>query len=190
MQERKKHYGFIINQEKCLGCYTCVIACKMEHRLDKGSYIRLETEGGNAMDTPAGKYPELSMYFCPQGCMHCEKPACQEVCPVAAIIKREDGIVLIKEELCDGCGLCLDACPYGAIQFAPEGKVVAKCDMCVSRVDQGLLPFCVICCEGEAMIFGDVQDASAPVAEFLARHKVRVLSQDAGTAPAVFYHRK
>ncbi|MBI4594960.1 MAG: 4Fe-4S dicluster domain-containing protein [Candidatus Tectomicrobia bacterium] len=190
MQNTAKRYGFIINQEKCIGCYTCVIACKMEHQIDKGSYLSLETEGGGNMDTPAGTYPGLSMHFRPHACMHCEKPPCLEVCPSGAIIKREDGIVLIEEDSCNGCSLCVEACPYQAIKLGPEGQIAKKCDMCVNRVDKGLEPFCALCCEGEAILFGNIKDKAGAAAEFLARNTVRVLKEECGTAPAVYYHKK
>lgn len=190
MHNTSKRYGFIINQEKCLGCYTCVIACKMEHQIDKGSYMSLETEGGNYRDTPGGTYPRFTMHFRPQACMHCEKPPCLEVCPTGGIVKREDGIVLITEESCTGCGLCVEACPYQAIKLAPEEQVAKKCDMCVERVDKGQIPFCALCCEGEAILFGNIKDSAEYASQFLTQNTVRVFKEECGTSPAVYYHKK
>jgi len=71
-------------------------------------------------------------------CMHCSQPRCMDACPVGAISKREDGIVLVNQELCTGCKDCIDACPLGVMQFDEENEVAQKCDLCVDRIDRGL----------------------------------------------------
>ena len=76
-----KRYGLVIDLWRCIGCQTCRIACKSENSLDKGSGIRVDTVGGAHPDTPAGKYPNLSMYYLPVPCMHCGDPACLDACP-------------------------------------------------------------------------------------------------------------
>ena len=75
-----KRHGLVIDLERCIGCDTCIIACKLENGLGKGSGIRVETIGGSHRDSPEGQYPQLSMHFLPIPCMHCEKPPCQDAC--------------------------------------------------------------------------------------------------------------
>jgi Fe-S-cluster-containing dehydrogenase component len=64
------------------------------------------------------------------------------VCPVEAITKRNDGIVILDGELCTGCELCLDACPFDAIYFDKSLEIATKCNLCHQRIDAGLLPAC------------------------------------------------
>ena len=92
---KKKKYGLVIDLERCIGCQTCRIACKVENNLETGSGIRVDTVGGAYRDTPKGKYPHLSMSYLPVPCMQCGAPACRDACPQEAIYKRPDGIVLV-----------------------------------------------------------------------------------------------
>ena len=182
-----KRYGLVIDLERCIGCNTCIMACKLENSLGKGSWIRVETIGGPHRDSPEGKYPKVSMHFLPVLCMHCDKPPCLDACPQDAIFKREDGIVLVDEAKCDGCQACLPACPYGALSYNPEKNIVQKCTLCVQRVEQGLEPFCKICCETEAIYFGDLHDPAGSVSKMIATRSAAALKPATGTRPAVYY---
>lgn len=180
-------YGLVIDLERCIGCHTCKIACKMENGIEVGSGIRVETVGGLHQDTPAGKYPDLSMYYLPVPCMHCAKPPCLDACPTGAIYKREDGIVVVSEEMCNGCQVCIPACPYDVLTYNQEKDVVWKCHFCAHRIDEGLEPFCVTCCEMRAMFFGDLANPGSKVSQLVARKKTYVLKPEAGTKPAIYY---
>jgi Fe-S-cluster-containing dehydrogenase component len=103
-------------------------------------------------------------------CMHCSQPRCMDACPVGAISKREDGIVLVSQELCTGCKECIDACPLGVMQFNEEKEVAQKCDLCVDLIDRGLKPACVNACPGYCIYFGDVNE----VTERLGKQKLLV----------------
>ena len=103
-------------------------------------------------------------------CMHCSQPMCRDRCPVDAIIRREDGIVLIDGELCIGCKGCVDACPLGVMQFDEEKGIAGKCDLCVGRIDMGLKPACVAACPGHCIYYGDVSHITGQ----LGKHKLLV----------------
>jgi len=182
-----KRYGLVIDLERCIGCHTCTIACKLENGIEKDSGIRGKTIGGPYKDSPAGEYPRLSMHFLPVPCMHCEAPPCMEACPQEAISKRADGIVLIDGEKCDGCRVCVPECPYDVLVEDEEKQIVRKCTLCAHRVDEGVEPFCVTCCETEAMSFGDLNDPETQVSKLIAERTARPLKPEAGLHPAVYY---
>ena len=182
----EKKFAIIIDQERCIGCEACTVACKHENGGVQG-YIRVATQNTAEKDTPAGVFPNLRMTFLPALCNHCERPPCEDVCPPAAISSNENGIVLLNEEACDGCQNCLDACPYGAIVFNEAKGKAEKCNLCLHRIDQGLEPFCVICCEGQAIHFGDFNDPGSHVSKLLMAGNAFCLKPEAGTKPAVYY---
>jgi Fe-S-cluster-containing dehydrogenase component len=118
-------------------------------------------------------------------CMHCEKPACLEVCPTGAISKRpEDGVVLINEGKCIGCRYCSWACPYGAVGFDAERRVADKCTYCEHRLARGEMPACVSKCPGHALSFGK-SDALSAAAKSEGRRVLNINA--AGTKPSTFY---
>ncbi len=180
-------YGLVIDLERCIGCHTCTVSCKIENSLEKGSGIRVETIGGPRTDTPSGKAPRLGMHFLPIPCMHCDEPPCREACPLEVIVKREDGILTIDKDQCDGCRICASECPYDAILFDEERNIVLKCTFCVHRLEEGLQPFCVVCCQTEALSFGDINDTQSMVSQLIAKRNAVVLKSENGTRPAVYY---
>jgi Fe-S-cluster-containing dehydrogenase component len=119
--------------------------------------------------------------------MHCEKPPCADVCPEGAISKREDGIVLLDEDLCTGCQVCIPECPYGALVIDDGKDLVRKCSLCNHRVGQDLEPFCVICCETEAMVFGDLNDPDSVVSQMISKRNASTLDPEKGTGPCIYY---
>jgi Fe-S-cluster-containing dehydrogenase component len=182
----KKRYGMVIDQERCIGCEACTVACKSENKGAAG-WIQVATQNATYKDTPEGRFPDLKMHFLPTLCNHCKRPPCLEACPTAAISKDEEGIVRLDEALCDGCRGCLDACPYGAIDFNDQKDRAEKCNLCSHRIETGCEPFCVICCEGQAIHFGDLNDLNSSVSKILQSKDNFCLKPEAGTGPAVYY---
>ena len=150
-------WGMVINLNRCIGCYACMLACKQEHFLPPDIFW------GRVLVGEAGKYPTVSKQTYPVLCNHCEEAACVEVCPTGASAKREDGIIIIDYDKCVGCRYCIMACPYqqrtfysnGKKQYFPNQEVtelevigrqlyplqegtVVKCNFCVERIEQGL----------------------------------------------------
>ncbi len=151
-------YGMYIDQNRCMGCFACVVACKDWHDVAAGpaSWIRVKT-------IEKGKYPGLFVAFLPTLCYHCETPACLPACPVNAITKRvEDGIVIVDRKAClgkDSCDLCLEACLYQAPQFgAEENAKMQKCDLCIDRWAEGKKPICVSSCPMQALDAGPMDE--------------------------------
>ena len=95
--------------------------------------------------------------------------------------------VVFEEDKCDGCLACTDACPYDAILSNEEKGTVEKCQLCSHRIDEGLEPFCVVCCEGQAMHFGDLEEPDSEVARLIHDRKAFQLKSQLGTGPSVYY---
>ena len=130
-------YEIVIDQKACWGCKACEVACKQENQAPAGvQYISVQENGPKLVDD------KLDMIYQVTVCRHCDHPDCAEVCPVEAIIKREDGIVILDQERCNGCGACLEVCPYQAIAFDQDQGKAGKCHLCFHRVEKGLLPAC------------------------------------------------
>ncbi|MFC7130157.1 sulfate reduction electron transfer complex DsrMKJOP subunit DsrO [Haloferax chudinovii] len=207
------NYGLVIDQERCIGCHACAVTCKQENNVGLGQYWnRVLTEGGDKMDTPAGRYPEngedgtLEMSYQPTACQHCDNAPCVKVCPVNATYTREDGIVEIDYDKCIGCRYCMAACPYNARVFnwdepqtvpedgtgdvpaRPQG-VVEKCTFCSHRVEEGLDPACVVNCPADARIFGDLDNEESTVSKYIRKYQTTQLLEDRGTDPKTYYIR-
>lgn len=155
----KKQLGFYMDAKRCIGCFTCAMACKNQYGTDPEVSWR--------MVYPLKKelYPHHERAFYSLACNHCEHPACLKACPVQAYSKREkDGIVVHDQEKCIGCGNCIRCCPYGAARRDPVKKKAEKCSLCWQRLDQGLSPACVQSCPVEALRLIDLatfEDANA-----------------------------
>jgi anaerobic dimethyl sulfoxide reductase subunit B (iron-sulfur subunit) len=147
-----RQIGFYIIPGRCVQCHACEVACKVTNGVDLGPRWR------RVRDHWDGQFPKVTNISMSSSCMHCEKPACREVCPTGAIAKRaEDGIVVVNQNECIGCRACGAACPYGAPQYGRTGKM-EKCNLCLAQLSQGKPPACVATCPGEALGFGTLED--------------------------------
>lgn len=162
-------WAMIIDVNRCTGCQSCVIACKAQNKTaaDQFNTRVLSLEDGN--------FPEARVIFTPVQCNHCENPRCVPACPLEATYKLPNGIVVTDWEKCESFGACVPACPYGARFLDPRhGNKVDKCDFCLNRLEQGLLPACVESCEANARVFGDLNNPGGEFAEYLKRRDLTV----------------
>ena len=159
MAAAKKEWMIQFDPKKCTQCHGCEIACKTWRNLDYGVQYR------RVLNIWQGEYPGVKNASLSVACMHCVEPACMSACPEEAITKRvEDGLVVVDETLCNGCGICAEACVYGVPQFGDNG-IMQKCDLCRDQLlAQAALP-CVDTCPGKALSLIHVSQAEKTVHE-------------------------
>ena len=181
-------YGMLIDLKSCNACRACMTACKGIHGIPFGEHDGREYYRIWPVEVELGEYPYAIRNMTPFLCMQCEDPPCMVVCPIpGAIHRREDGIVLVDEQKCDGCKVCIPACPYGALYFREDKRVVDKCTFCVENVDEGVRPQCVKTCPVDAIFFGDLDDPESQVSKLIKRWDARPLRSELGTRPSVYY---
>ncbi|WP_347310149.1 4Fe-4S dicluster domain-containing protein [Defluviimonas sp. SAOS-178_SWC] len=199
-----KKLGLVIDLDTCVGCQACVTACKGWNDQAYGAPLSDQDAYGS---TPCGTFlnrvhgyevtpatgPAEIVNF-PRSCLHCEDAPCVTVCPTGASYKRaEDGIVLVNEDACIGCGLCAWACPYGARELDPSAGVMKKCTLCVDRIynenlpEADRVPACVRTCPTGARHFGDLGDPDSAVSRLVAERGGYDLMPDMGTKPVNKY---
>ena len=183
-------YGFYHNNDICIGCRVCVIACKDKYNLPLGEkFRRVYDYGGGSWETDetgVSRSKGMFVYAVSTACMHCAVPMCFASCPVGAIIKRDDGIVYIDAETCIGCDACMAACPYGVPYLSAESGVARKCDFCMDYIDNGEDPACVASCPLRCLHYGEYEELKSTYGEI---NQVEPLPRDTSTDPSVVFTR-
>ena len=207
-----RRLGLVIDLDTCVGCHACVVACKGWNTQSElgaplsdqnayggagtGTYLnRVHTfETVPEPETPLADTPMAQITHFPKSCLHCEDAPCVTVCPTGASYKRaDDGIVLVNESTCIGCGLCAWACPYGAREKDAAARVMKKCTLCVDRIDnvnlapEDRVPACVRTCPASARHFGDLADPDSHVSQLVAERGGFDLMPEQGTRPVNKY---
>ena len=203
----EKKLGLAIDLDTCVGCHACVIACKEWNTSNYGAALSDQDADGadpagiflNRIHTfevtpPPGSGKQAQVTHFPKSCLHCEDAPCVTVCPTGASYKRaEDGIVLVNEDDCMGCGLCAWSCPYGAREMDAQAGVMKKCTLCVDRIyndnipEEDRQPSCVRTCPAGARHFGDFADPNSNVSKLVAERGGIDLMPEQGTKPVNKY---
>jgi formate dehydrogenase iron-sulfur subunit len=91
-------------------------------------------------------------------CKHCTHAACLDVCPTGSLFRTEYGTVVVQADICNGCGYCVPACPYGVIDLRKEDGRAFKCTLCYDRLKEGQTPACAQACPTESIQFGELDE--------------------------------
>ncbi len=141
-----EQYRFHFDMSICVGCQCCVVACNEQN--NNPAPVNWRRVG----EIEGGVYPNAKRFHMSMACNHCLDPACLTGCPTDAYVKdTKTGVVQQKAEECIGCRYCTWNCPYGVPQFNEERGIVTKCDMCHSRLADGMAPACVSACPEKAI---------------------------------------
>jgi formate dehydrogenase iron-sulfur subunit len=199
--EARPRVGFFTDTSVCIGCKACEVACKEWNGIpdDGGGFTGMSYDNtvGLGADTwrhvqfieqsppvPVGDGDgdgaagtadamEFRWLMSSDVCKHCTNAACLDVCPTGALFRTEHGTVVVQQDICNGCGYCVSACPYGVIDQRPDDGRAFKCTMCYDRLGVGEEPACAKACPTQSIQYGELDElrerADARVAELHER---------------------
>jgi formate dehydrogenase gamma subunit len=178
-------YAMGIDLDRCVGCQACVSACKEQWDSGPGA----ARDWVHTFEAGTREKEDLAVTFYPGLCMQCEDHPCTADCPSGATyVDPKTGVVMVDADVCVGCGNCISNCPYGARHHDPVNKVVEKCNLCAPFVARGEEPACVRTCPAECRIFGDLDDSSGKLAEFIrTRDAQPLVTADVDVRPKTAY---
>jgi formate dehydrogenase iron-sulfur subunit len=205
--EAKPRMGFFTDTSVCIGCKACEVACKEWNLVPEDglawtgeSYDNTSALGANSWRHVAFIEQEKPLFvddgdgglrwlMSSDVCKHCTHAACLDVCPTGALFRTEYGTVVVQEDICNGCGYCVPACPFGVLdkrelprhsddplpeiiglQLGKSGDGrVWKCTLCYDRLKGGHEPACAQACPTKSIQFGELEDLRARADDRLAK---------------------
>jgi len=196
--EARERVGFFTDTSVCIGCKACEVACKEWNLVPEDglvwtgeSYDNTSALGANTwrhvafveQNEPArvdgeGQVDALRWLMSSDVCKHCTHAACLDVCPTGSLIRTEFGTVVVQEDICNGCGYCVPACPFGVLDRRhlprhsgdPPAEILGlqlgkkedgrvwKCTLCYDRLKGGHEPACAKACPTDSIQFGPLDE--------------------------------
>lgn len=184
-------YGMVIDVGRCVGCYSCFLACRDEHVGNDHLPISLAQPPAHhkwmeVREYERGSFPKVKVDYVPVPCLHCTHAPCIEAATGGAIYRRDDGIVLIDPDKAAGQRDLVVACPYRVIFWNEARNAPQKCTLCAHLLDQGWKePRCAEVCPTRAIVFGDLADPESDVARLCASKSIEALHHEFETVPLV-----
>ena len=189
--------GFFTDTSVCIGCKACEVACKEWNSVPEDGIALTGMSYDNSVGLGADTWRHVAFIeqrkpvadgqdqfrwlMASDVCKHCTHAACLDVCPTGALFRTEFGTVVVQEDICNGCGYCVPACPYGVIDRRQDDGRAWKCTLCYDRLGDGMEPACAKACPTESIQFG-------PLDELRERAAARVTQlHGAGVADARLY---
>jgi len=186
--------GFFTDTSVCIGCKACEVACKEWNNVPADGFNLLGQSYDNTGRLDANSWRHVAFIEQPVAgsddprwlmmsnvCKHCTHAACLDVCPTGSLFRTEFGTVVVQEDICNGCGYCIPACPYGVIDQRKDDGRAWKCTLCYDRIGDGMTPACAKACPTESIQYGELSELRERAAARLSA------LHDAGTAEARLY---
>jgi formate dehydrogenase iron-sulfur subunit len=180
--EPGKSYGFFTDTTLCIGCKACEVACKEWNNLpadhlgltgnsydntgslsaDTWRHVRfIEQPGPKGVRDNAQASFQSGWLMMSDVCKHCHNAPCLEACPTEALFKTEFDTIVVQQDICNGCGYCVPACPFGVVDVSTLDGKAHKCTLCYDRLKGGLEPACAKACPTDSIQFGELGELQA-----------------------------
>jgi len=162
-------YGFFTDTSVCIGCKACEVACKEWNGVPDDGLVFRATSYDNTGSLGADTWRHVAFVeqqvekgtrwlMSSDVCKHCTNAACLDVCPTGALFRTEFDTVVVQSDVCNGCGYCVPACPFGVIDQREDDGRVWKCTMCYDRLRDGMQPACAQACPTDSIQFGPLDE--------------------------------
>ena len=161
--------GFFTDTSLCIGCKACEVACKQWNQLPSDGYKFTGHSYDNTESLSATTWRHVAFQeqigeessrwlMMSDVCKHCVDAPCVQSCPTGALIYNEFGNVYVQDDICNGCGYCISACPFGVIGRSSEDGHAHKCTLCYDRQKADMTPACAKACPTASIQFGPVEE--------------------------------
>ncbi|WP_169951302.1 4Fe-4S dicluster domain-containing protein [Microbispora sp. H11081] len=161
----EQRMGFFTDTTVCIGCKACEVACKEWNDVPDDGFVFRATSYDNTGALGASTWRHVAFVeqdgrwlMMSDVCKHCTHAACLDVCPTGALFRTEFDTVVVQSDVCNGCGYCVPACPYGVIDRREDDGRAWKCTLCYDRLRGGMEPACAKACPTKSIQFGPLDE--------------------------------